>query len=403
MIPFITNYSQTFPYMCKILLEGMIEMIEMTLFSRHRIRNSSPGSLRPSTLPFGHGGSPQYWLSHVNGEETFFVSFKPPWPGNEPRTLAWKAAVLTTTLGPRPHRGGHQFCYLIFVKQCIPTILFLLWFLKTFLINIYENPEKKHFLHVHLKDGWMLAVAQRWATCWCRADNRFCRGTTNRHAPTPRGPDKNMLSQVSMYSFFVLWCLFQPEKCIMRWNEKLRMGLNRRCPELRDKSELGLISFYVTDIIRRSCVPQWSPEHRGFMMGKIAMVIHVSQWFIYSTYKLAIKSGTRILSLACKLLSTARNIVFFKLTAFIEVLTEQNTLVKYKPRWMWFSRKMWASYSWSCNLGFSHISMQKTDVHVCILVVMCTVNRGYFATPWKLINKHHKLIKITIIIGYTIL
>ena len=44
---------------------------EMTLSSRHRIRNSSPGGLRPSTLPLGHGGSPQYWLSHVDGEETF--------------------------------------------------------------------------------------------------------------------------------------------------------------------------------------------------------------------------------------------------------------------------------------------------------------------------------------------
>ena len=32
-------------------------MIEMTLSSRHKIRNSSPGGLRPSTLPLGHGGS----------------------------------------------------------------------------------------------------------------------------------------------------------------------------------------------------------------------------------------------------------------------------------------------------------------------------------------------------------
>ena len=78
----------------------------MTLSSRHRIRNSSPGGLRPSTLPLGHGGSPQYWLSHVDGEETFFVSFKPPRPGTEPRTLAWKAAVLTTTLGPPPNCPG---------------------------------------------------------------------------------------------------------------------------------------------------------------------------------------------------------------------------------------------------------------------------------------------------------
>ena len=30
------------------------------------------------------------------------VSFKRPRPGTEPRTLAWKAAVLTTTLGPPP-------------------------------------------------------------------------------------------------------------------------------------------------------------------------------------------------------------------------------------------------------------------------------------------------------------
>ena len=34
-----------------------------------------------------------------------FVSFKPPRPGTEPRTLAWKAAVLTTTLGPPPSCG----------------------------------------------------------------------------------------------------------------------------------------------------------------------------------------------------------------------------------------------------------------------------------------------------------
>ena len=33
-----------------------------------------------------------------------FVSLKPPRPGTEPRTLAWKAAVLTTTPGPPPAR-----------------------------------------------------------------------------------------------------------------------------------------------------------------------------------------------------------------------------------------------------------------------------------------------------------
>ena len=77
------------------------------------------------TLPLGHGGSPQYWVLRVDGEEFFCLfqtaeigkwtpnsgvkesganhyPFKPPRKGNEPRTLAWKAAVLTTTLGPPP-------------------------------------------------------------------------------------------------------------------------------------------------------------------------------------------------------------------------------------------------------------------------------------------------------------
>ena len=75
----------------------------MTLSSRHRIRNSSPGGLRPSTLPLGHGGSPQYWLSHVDGKK-HVLFLEPPRPGTEPRTLAWKAAVLTTTLGHPPYR-----------------------------------------------------------------------------------------------------------------------------------------------------------------------------------------------------------------------------------------------------------------------------------------------------------
>ena len=37
-----------------------------------------------------------------------FVSFKPPRPRTEPRTLAWKAAVLTTTLGPPPWHMSQQ-------------------------------------------------------------------------------------------------------------------------------------------------------------------------------------------------------------------------------------------------------------------------------------------------------
>ena len=35
-------------------------MSEMTLPSRHKIRNSNPRGMRPSTLTLSHGGSPQY-------------------------------------------------------------------------------------------------------------------------------------------------------------------------------------------------------------------------------------------------------------------------------------------------------------------------------------------------------
>ena len=38
-----------------------------------------------------------------------FCFFQPPRPGTEPRTLAWKAAVLTTTLGPPPASARHNF------------------------------------------------------------------------------------------------------------------------------------------------------------------------------------------------------------------------------------------------------------------------------------------------------
>ena len=43
----------------------------------------------PTILTFTRG-----WRRNI------FVSLKPPRPGIEPRTLAWKAPVLTTTLGP---------------------------------------------------------------------------------------------------------------------------------------------------------------------------------------------------------------------------------------------------------------------------------------------------------------
>ena len=47
-------------------------------------------------------------LSFTRGwRKNIFASIKPPRPGTEPRTLAWKAAVLTTTIGPPPTDRCH--------------------------------------------------------------------------------------------------------------------------------------------------------------------------------------------------------------------------------------------------------------------------------------------------------
>ena len=45
-----------------------------------------------------------------------FVSLKPPRPGTEPQTLAWMAAVLTTTLGPPPPIYTEWFDLVILLK-----------------------------------------------------------------------------------------------------------------------------------------------------------------------------------------------------------------------------------------------------------------------------------------------
>ena len=57
-------------------------------------------------------------LSFTRGwGRNIFVYFKPPRPGTEPRTLAWKAAVLTTTLGPPP--AGCRASHVAFVVALV--------------------------------------------------------------------------------------------------------------------------------------------------------------------------------------------------------------------------------------------------------------------------------------------
>ena len=88
----------------------------MTLSSRHRIRNSSPGNLTPSTLYTSRSRRLSTILSFTRGwgRNILFLS-------TEPRTLAWKAAVLTTTLGPPPMRCSRFYAYCIVWKaRCFP-------------------------------------------------------------------------------------------------------------------------------------------------------------------------------------------------------------------------------------------------------------------------------------------
>ena len=59
-------------------------MNDMTLPSRHRIRNSSLGGLMPCTVPMGHVGSSQSFFFTSGRGRNIFVSFKPPRQGNEP-------------------------------------------------------------------------------------------------------------------------------------------------------------------------------------------------------------------------------------------------------------------------------------------------------------------------------
>ena len=63
-----------------------------------------------------------------------FVSFKPPRPGTEPRTLAWKAAVLTTTLGPPPNHDDNSSIRLM------RTIQIILWHFSTNILKSLKWP-----------------------------------------------------------------------------------------------------------------------------------------------------------------------------------------------------------------------------------------------------------------------
>ena len=91
------------------------------------------------------------------GKKHFFVSFNPPRPGTEPRTLAWKAEVLTTTLGPPPfrlkrvHRSGitnKNKNHDIFINLQMGAIYISRWIKISWFISI-----KNSVIFIHLGMG----------------------------------------------------------------------------------------------------------------------------------------------------------------------------------------------------------------------------------------------------------
>ena len=79
-------------------------MNEMTLSTRHRIRNLSPGCLRPNTLPLGRGGSPKYWIIVTSERErNILFLWNLGQSGFRTRDLRLsKQAALTTAPWPPP-------------------------------------------------------------------------------------------------------------------------------------------------------------------------------------------------------------------------------------------------------------------------------------------------------------
>ena len=67
-------------------------MYEMVLPFRYRIRNSSPSSLRPITLVYGHGGSINYII--YKSDPIRFVSLK-----TDAKAVKWQTFGVTKTPG----------------------------------------------------------------------------------------------------------------------------------------------------------------------------------------------------------------------------------------------------------------------------------------------------------------
>ena len=139
----------------------------MTLPSRHRIRNSSPGGPWPRTLPLGHSGSLQYgiFLCELRRNMFFFETWMPE-RGSNPRSLIFQAVSIPhyTDQGPRPSLCTTSCCiidvrpalqswilvcaYVTAKIQLIPSTCSVCWYREPG-ADIWFLNQRSHFLNIY--------------------------------------------------------------------------------------------------------------------------------------------------------------------------------------------------------------------------------------------------------------
>ena len=122
-------------------------MIEMTLSSRHRIRNSSPGGLRPSTLPLGHGGSQQYFHNnfHTWMGKKHFCFFQTAETGNRTQNPGVKGSGANHYPRAPAHlsmymfKGLYQIKYILYYCFCTYSKKHIVWLYYCYIFIYYYN------------------------------------------------------------------------------------------------------------------------------------------------------------------------------------------------------------------------------------------------------------------------
>ena len=144
----------------------------MTLSTRHRIRNSSPGGLRPSTLPLGHGGSPQYWLAGmwlIWDNALWFLVWPTGWPLNAWPLFPDQQLHFVVAL-----RGGHSFidhCREMFITTYLDLSVFIIHFIMGERLALFNHTHWLVFLRHEEPSNvclhtYLWGIKPKFIECW---------------------------------------------------------------------------------------------------------------------------------------------------------------------------------------------------------------------------------------------